>query len=244
MTIGSLFSGITIGGLELGLEWAGLGPTKWQVERDEYATRVLARHWPDAKRFDDVCAVGATNLEPVDLICGGFPCPDISTAGTGAGLDGDRSRLWFEFLRIVRELRPCFVVVENVAALAFRGLDRVLAGLADVGFDAEWSTVSACSVGAPHMRRRLFIVAYANGEHGRTRIRNIKPASMRSIQAVHSLESSRANWRAWMENPSELYRGAHGVPNGSHRTRATGNAVLPQVGYLIGQVVHMIKAAA
>src|SRR6187200_1732128 len=102
MTIGSLFAGV--GGLELGLEWAGLGPTLWQVEQDKFCRAVLEKHWPQAERFDDVCTVGSANLAPVQLICGGFPCQDVSSAGKGAGLAGERSGLWREFARVVREL--------------------------------------------------------------------------------------------------------------------------------------------
>ena len=158
MRIGSLFAGI--GGLELGLEWSGVGHTVWQVEREPFCQRVLAKHWPDAQRFDDVTNVGAHNLPPVDVICGGFPCQDISYAGKGAGLAGARSGLWYEFARIVRELEPRFVVVENVAALFTRGLDAVLGTLADLGYDAEWSCVRASEVGARHRRERVFVVAW------------------------------------------------------------------------------------
>ena len=172
MRIGSLFSGI--GGLELGLEWAGVGRTVWQVERDSYCRQVLAHHWPEAQRFDDVCTVGAHNLPPVDVMCGGFPCQDISYAGKGAGLAGARSGLWYEYARIVGELEPRFVVVENVSALLTRGIDAVLGTLADLGYNAEWSTLRASDVGAPHRRERVFIVAYAaelfsdgGGVHGR-----------------------------------------------------------------------------
>jgi DNA (cytosine-5)-methyltransferase 1 len=168
LTIGSLFSGI--GGLELGLEMAGLGPTIWQVEHDEFCGRVLASHWPDADRsVTDVREAGRHNLEPVDLICGGFPCQDISYAGKGAGLDGARSGLWFEYLRIVRELQPRFVVVENVAALATRGLDVVLGSLAESGYDAIWTSLRASDVGAPHRRDRLFVVAYTRRVGGERR---------------------------------------------------------------------------
>jgi DNA (cytosine-5)-methyltransferase 1 len=167
--IGSLFSGI--GGLELGLERATGGHVVWQVERDAWCRRVLAKHWPKAERFDDVCTVGAASLAPVDVICGGFPCQDISFAGKGAGLDGERSGLWYEYARIVRELRPRIVVVENVAALLVRGLDAVLGTLASLGYDAAWDCVPAASVGAPHRRDRLFVVAWRNladaGLHGR-----------------------------------------------------------------------------
>ncbi len=157
MKILSLFSGI--GGLELGLEWAGLGVTRWQVEQDAFARQVLARHWPDAERFEDVREVTGADFPGCDVICGGFPCQDISVAGKGAGIDGERSGLWGEYARLVRELRPRLVIVENVAALAVRGLDRVLADLAALGYDAEWEVVSAADAGAPHLRKRIFIIA-------------------------------------------------------------------------------------
>lgn len=161
MRIGSLFAGI--GGLELGLEWAGVGHTVWQVEKDPYCRQVLAEHWPDATRYDDVCTVGAHNLAPVDVICGGFPCQDISYAGKGAGLEGARSGLWYEFARIIGEMGPRYVVVENVRALLTRGIDQVLGTLADLGYDAEWSTLRASDVGAPHRRERVFLIAWLQG---------------------------------------------------------------------------------
>lgn len=159
LTVGSLFSGI--GGLELGLEWAGLGPTVWQVETDPFCREVLAKHWPDADRsVTDVREANAGTLPWVDIICGGFPCQDISYAGKGAGLAGERSGLWFEYARIVGELRPRIVVVENVAALLRRGIDAVLGSLAESGYDAIWTTVRASDVGAPHRRERVFVLAY------------------------------------------------------------------------------------
>lgn len=164
MRIGSLFSGI--GGLELGLERAGLGSVAWQVEIEPYPRAVLKKHWPSAVRHDDVRAVGAHNLEPVDVICGGFPCQDISNAGKRAGLDGARSGLWFEYLRIVRELRPLVVVAENVAALRRRGLPVVVAGLEEAGYRVVVHQVSAADVGAPHLRKRLFICAFRESVAG------------------------------------------------------------------------------
>jgi DNA (cytosine-5)-methyltransferase 1 len=158
LRFGSLFAGI--GGLDLGLERAGMS-CAWQVEIDDYAQKVLAKHWPDVPRFRDVREVGAHNLAPVDVICGGFPCQDISNAGKRAGIDGERSGLWAEYARIIREVRPRYVLVENVAALLARGLGRVLGDLAESGFDAEWDCIPAAAVGAPHRRDRLFLVAYA-----------------------------------------------------------------------------------
>jgi DNA (cytosine-5)-methyltransferase 1 len=168
LTVGSLFSGI--GGLELGLEWAGMR-TLWQVEKSAYCRAQLAKHWPDVVRYADVKDVGSHNLAPVDIICGGFPCQDISYAGKGAGLTGHRSGLWSEFARIIGEMEPRYAIVENVPALLTRGIDQVLGTLADLGYDAEWRTISAADVGAPHLRKRLFIMAYANRERGRSLLR-------------------------------------------------------------------------
>jgi len=158
MTFGSLFSGI--GGIDLGLERAGM-ECRWQVEIDPYCRKVLAKHWPDVRRYEDVREVGSDNLKPVDLIAGGFPCQDVSVAGKRAGIkEGTRSGLWFEFHRIICELRPSYVIVENVPGLLANGMGRVLGDLAEIGYDAEWEVLSAADVGAPHLRRRVFIVAY------------------------------------------------------------------------------------
>lgn len=143
MTFGSLFAGI--GGMDLSLERAGM-TCAWQVEIDDYCRRVLARHWPEVPRYEDVRTVGAAELAGADLIAGGFPCQDISYAGRGAGLAGERSGLWVEFARIVRELEPRYVLVENVAALLGRGLDAVLGTLASLGYDAEWHSLPAAGV--------------------------------------------------------------------------------------------------
>jgi DNA (cytosine-5)-methyltransferase 1 len=158
LKFGSLFAGI--GGIDLGLERAGM-QCAWQVEIDDYATRVLTKHWPDVPKFRDVRSVGAHNLPAVDCIAGGFPCQDISSAGQRAGITGTRSGLWAEFARIIRELRPRYVLVENVAALLHRGIDRVLGDLAALGFDAEWHCIPAAAFGAPHIRDRVYIVADA-----------------------------------------------------------------------------------
>lgn len=157
LTVGSLFSGI--GALELGLIRAGLGPVLWQAESDEFCRRVLARHFPDAQRYEDVRAVDRSAL-PVDIVCGGFPCQDLSVAGVGAGLDGERSGLWRELVRVAREVGPRYLVVENVSALLVRGLGTILGELAESGFDAAWDCIPAAAVGAPHRRDRLFLVAW------------------------------------------------------------------------------------
>lgn len=183
-TIGSLFSGI--GGLELGLERAGVGRVIWQVEQDEFCRRVLAKHWPGADRSTvDVRYAGASTLVPVDVICGGFPCQDVSGAGRGAGLDGARSGLWWEFRRVVAELRPSIVVVENVASGAKRWLCAVCGALQELGYRTRALGVAARDVGAPQRRERIFVVAYANG------LRGVEPEGREREQRRRS-EDSRA----------------------------------------------------
>lgn len=176
MNVLGLFSGI--GGFELGLQRAGFSIAA-MCEIDDFARAVLARHWPAVPCYRDVRLLTAEQLRadgigPIDLICGGFPCQDISLAGTGAGIDGERSGLWSEFARLIGELRPRYALVENVAALAIRGLGRVLGDLAERGYDAEWRIVSASDVGAPHLRKRLWILAYPSGVQ-RTEVVGIEP---------------------------------------------------------------------
>lgn len=156
MKIGSLFSGI--GGLDLACEQVFEGQTVWQVEREPYCQKVLAARWPDAERFDDVTQVSADVLEPVDVLCGGFPCQDLSIAGKRAGLDGAKSGLYGEMMRLVSELRPRFVVFENVPALMqYRA--RVHGDLTALGYGSTWQMCRASDAGAPHSRRRVFILA-------------------------------------------------------------------------------------
>jgi len=157
--VGSLFSGI--GGFDLGAERAGHSIV-WQVENDPYCRKVLAKHWPNVPCYGDVHDVGAHNLEEVDVCIGGFPCQPVSVAGKQRAQDDERW-LWPEFARIIRELRPRYAIMENVPGLLIRGMGDVLGDLAVLGYDAEWGIISAASVGAPHLRKRIFIVANANG---------------------------------------------------------------------------------
>lgn len=158
LTFGSLFAGI--GGIDLGFERAGMRCV-WQVEIDDYASRVLAKHWPTVRRWPDVRTWPQADTQWVDVIAAGFPCQDISYAGTGEGLDGSRSGLFYEVARIVRTLGPRIVVLENVAALLTRGMGDVLGTLAAIGYDAQWHCIPAAAIGAPHIRDRAFIVAHA-----------------------------------------------------------------------------------
>jgi DNA (cytosine-5)-methyltransferase 1 len=268
LTFGSLFAGI--GGIDLGLERAGMS-CQWQVEIDDYATKVLTKHWPDVRRFRDVRECGAHNLAPVDLIAGGFPCQDISKAGRGAGINGERSGLWREFARIISELRPRYVLVENVATLLARGMGTVLGDLAACGYDAEWESIPAASLGAPHIRERIFIVAHARRQRNecrgapihldrtaqarqgakeeRERVRNAVSDSGTDVSDTTGARLERRgvyrttpNRVEWDAEPI-VCRVAHGVPFGMDRLRGLGNAVVPQVAEFIGRQIVAFDAA-
>ena len=263
--IGSLFAGI--GGLELGLERAGLGKTAVQVECDEYATQILQTHWPNAKRYGDVREVGAKELGGLEVLCGGFPCQDISNANQHAqGLDGARSGLWSEYARLIGEVRPRIVVVENVAALLRRGIDRVLGDLASLGYDAEWGVFSASGVGAHHLRERIFVVAYPHGfghldcgpgifstENREQTLLELGCGGPAMADAncprlegrqEHRVRSSelplgaglRSKPGAWLPEPL-VGRVANGIPDRVDRLRCLGNAVVPQVAEYVGGLI-------
>ena len=159
ITIGSLFSGI--GGFELGLERAiPNSKTIWQVEQNKYCHTILSKHWPDAKIYNDVRDITKDNVSPVDILCGGFPCQDISIAGKKGGIHAEKSGLWWEMLRIISELRPRVAVLENVPNIIRLGGLDVLGSLASIGYNAEWTIISARMFGAPHLRKRWFCVCY------------------------------------------------------------------------------------
>jgi DNA (cytosine-5)-methyltransferase 1 len=163
----SLFSGI--GGFDLAAQWAGFS-IQGQIEIDPYCRRVLAKYWPDVARWGDIKKVGADDIlsssdgiRPA-LLMGGFPCQDISRANwQGQGLAGARSGLFFEFARLIGDLQPSYVLLENVPALTTRGGEQVLASLAALGYDASWGIVPAAAIGAPHKRERFWLVAHPHG---------------------------------------------------------------------------------
>jgi DNA (cytosine-5)-methyltransferase 1 len=158
LTVGSLFSGI--GGLDLGLERAGM-QIIWQSEIDPYACKVLKKHWPEVPNYGDIKEIDWRTVEPVDVICGGYPCQPFSTAGKRKGTDDPR-HLWPWVRTAISELRPRYAVLENVRGHLTLGGLQVIGDLAEIGYDAEWRVVSAAGVGAPHRRDRIIIVAYPN----------------------------------------------------------------------------------
>jgi DNA (cytosine-5)-methyltransferase 1 len=226
ITFGSLFSGI--GGLDLGLERAGM-ECAWQVEIDPYCRQVLQKHWPNVPKYDDVRTFTPT---AVDVVAGGFPCQDVSVAGPKVGIDGPRSGLWGELHRIICEVRPRCAIVENTAGLLVRGLNRVLGDLARIGYDAEWGVLSSCRFGAPHVRQRVFIVAYPASQR-QGQLRRIRCEEKgEKIGGVH-----------WSESKSGIQRELDGVPYRMERCRGIGNAVDPRVAEWIGcRVVEILLA--
>lgn len=168
MRVLSLFSGI--GAHDLGLEWAGM-TVVGQVEIDEYCQTILKKHWPKVRKWRDIRRVTADNIRrscgSIDLITGGFPCQDISTAGKGKGIvEGQRSGLWREMWRLIRSLRPTWLLLENVPALRTRGADSILAALEAVGYTCRSFVVGAWHAGAPHRRNRVFIVGHTDSITG------------------------------------------------------------------------------
>lgn len=232
LTIGSLFSGI--GGLELGLERAGVGRVVWQCEIDPFCRAVLAKHWPDVTRFEDVTA--KRDWPHVDLVCGGFPCQDVSGAGKGAGLAGARSGLWYQFARILEAVQPSLVVVENVASGKSRWLPQVRRHLHVLGYGTRALGIGADDVGAPFDRKRIFVVAVSNGFVGEKRNWN-QPNGSRSIPSEGSrrLEPHPWNW----DGVRVRRRVADGIPRrlDARRIRALGNAVLPQCAEAVGRLI-------
>lgn len=246
MNVLSLFAGIQIGGLELGLERAGM-TTVGQVEIDPYCRSILARHWPEVPRHDDVrTAVDwwfTADRPRVDVVAGGFPCQPFSTAGRRRGTADERwGWPWME--RVVRALRPRHVIVENVPALLDDGeaFGWILGDLASLGFDATWSLLPACVLGAPHARERLFLLAHATGDDGEQPV--YLPAAVAPGRPAVGAAGGLSRGDGWLPEPA-VDRVAHGLPKWVVRDElhALGNAVAPAVGEFVGRIV-MEGAAA
>jgi DNA (cytosine-5)-methyltransferase 1 len=229
----SLFSGI--GAFDLGLERTGGFKTVAFCEIDQRARRVLAKHWPEIPCYDDVCTLSAERLArdgiDVDAIVGGFPCQDISSQGERAGLEGERSGLWFEMARLIGELRPRFVIVENVAELLANGFGAVLGSLASLGYDAEWDCIPAGAVGAPHLRDRAWIVAHPSEEPGLH--------ESDAWESAKRLLNEPTYWQAnpWNEASAAICRMDDGPAERVDRTEECGNAVVPQIPEIIGRAI-------
>lgn len=240
MRVLSLFSGI--GGLDLGLEWAGM-TIVGMVEKDEFCRSVLRSRWPDIPLHDDARTAGQwwtyVHRGDVDVVAGGPPCQPASTTGRRAGVDDDRWG-WGWFMDTVRVVRPKIVIAENPTGILSldngKSFHGILREFSQIGFDAEWSTVSACSVGAPHTRERVFVVAYPNGQHGKAWLGYIGEKEM---GPGHGGKSKGDNSADIVATAVAHGRMDDGVPDRLEpsRVRALGNAVVPAVAEVIGRMV-------
>lgn len=243
-----LFSGI--GGFSLGLERTGGFRTVAFCEIDPFCRRVLAKHWPNVRQFEDVTKLRGEDVGPVDVICGGFPCQGISIAGRGRGLSDPRSGLWTEFARIVGEVRPRLVIIENSPKLRARGLQAVLSDLNALGFDADWDCITAAHVGAPHRRDRIWVVAHRPGDAFSSYADCLRSHSEemhfgRSFELQHQQIGNIRSLVGWRPEP-KLERVVDGVPSDLDIARigAVGNAVVPDNVELIGRAILQSRRQA
>ena len=232
-----LFSGI--GGFSLGLERTGGFETVAFCEIDPFCRKVLAKHWPGVPIHEDVRELGPDEIGSIDVICGGFPCQDISSAGQKFGIAGERSGLWSEQLRLIRALRPRFAIVENVADLLARGMGAVLGDLAESRYDAEWHSIPASFVGLPQARERIWIIAYPDSgrcQGGEERDREGPILVLRPDDDRLALGQRRArDGRSWISRADD------GVPNRVDRLRALGNAAAFKIPEIIGRAILEAK---
>ncbi|MDT7953382.1 MAG: DNA cytosine methyltransferase [Acetobacteraceae bacterium] len=232
-----MFSGI--GGVSLGLHWAGFRTLAF-CETDEFCQRLLARHWPGIPIYPDIRALDGECLQRDGispfLVAGGFPCQDISLAGTHAGLDGPRSGLWREMARIVGACRPRWVIVENVPSLRTRGADQVIGDLAALDY-ASWAfVVGAVHAGAPHRRNRLFLLARDISAHpARARLEVRQRVTTRRARLLPA-----ERFGGWPAEPC-VRRVDDGFPGRVDRVRSLGNAVVPAIAAAFGRSINVVE---
>lgn len=245
LTVGSLFSGAGL--CDLGLERAGF-EHKWFCEIGDYPRKVLAARWPGKPIYRDVGKIDGKTVEKIDVLVGGFPCQDVSSSGKRQGIrKGTRSGLWFEFHRLIRDLRPRYAIIENVKGLLSKGIDQVCAGLADIGYDAEWQVLPATLFGAPHLRERLFIVAYPYSDRS-VRTPRVFVENPGDLGVDFQLDGQ-ALWNGlridragpvsdWLASSGG---GVHRVDDGSaealDRLKCLGNGIIPQQSQYVGELI-------
>ncbi|TXK52348.1 DNA (cytosine-5-)-methyltransferase [Pontibacter qinzhouensis] len=232
LTHGSLFSGI--GGFEIGAAANNIS-TIWNCEIDSYNRKILKQHFPNTIQHEDIREL--RHPSAVDIISGGFPCQDLSIAGRGRGITGERSGLWSEMLRIIDEGRPAYVVIENSPELLKKGFENVLYPLSEIGYDAEWQCLSGTTFGVQQGRERVYCIAHTNGigqQGERQKPIFSEPELSRQFQGVHP------GWRTRSDIPKpRAFRSLNDIPNGMERTKAHGNAIMPIVAsYLFRCIVN------
>lgn len=248
MTHGSLFSGI--GGFDLAARWAGID-TIWMVEKDAYCQKILSKNFPGVPIYDYVQRVDKNILAKPDIISGGFPCQDVSIINLFAQkLHGKRSGLWSEYYRLINELQPRYIIIENVAALVNRGLENIVKQISEIGYNTEWKTITASQVGAFHKRERVWVIAYPNS-FGFLKVfekfQNIfieKASGKKREEWILFYNVSARNYKIehWEKLANIICRNDDGIPGelDANRLRGLGNAIVPQTAYVIFEAIKMI----
>jgi len=243
LTHGSCFSGI--GGFELAAGWAGIN-TLWQIECVEYCRKVLEQHFPNAKKYINIKEVNPYELEPVDIISGGFPCQPFSFAGKRRGKTDDRY-LWPKMLKIIQAIKPSYVLCENVFGIIDMALDQALADLETSGYSCETFIIPACALDAPHRRDRVWIIAYSDCQF-------IFPTNLEDRINFEKIEETIKRW----QSIRFIYRGVNqiefrktdesmlcgntdGLPYELDRLKALGNAIVPHIAYLFFTAIKVIE---
>jgi DNA (cytosine-5)-methyltransferase 1 len=236
-----LFSGI--GGFHLGLKWAGFEFNKvFYSDIEEYANKVYKKNFPDAILLGDITKINPNELPKIDIITGGFPCQDISSAGHKKGLidaNGNKTRsgLFYEIIRLCRVLRPKVLLLENVANILVLEKGRVFAEVLrcinEIGYDAEWEIISACSIGAPHTRERMFITSYPNKNSNFYIKRKEKKTKIEKQECWRGFTCTKITG----DTEPVIIRKNDGISKELDRIGALGNSVVPQVVQLIGELI-------
>lgn len=220
-----LFSGI--GGFSIGLENSGMETIAF-CEIEKYPKKILSKHWPTIPIYEDIRKLdGYSFNDKIDILCGGFPCQDISLTGKQKGLNGNHSSLWYEFKRLINEVKPKYAIIENVANLRSRGLVSILQDLWEIGYDAEWNIISAGELGYPHLRERIWIIAYPHSTQ-------LKRGGISS--RIQSKVSDLSNIRRGKDKP-RVERTSNGIPSQMDRLKCLGNALIPLIPNLIGEAI-------
>lgn len=243
-----------IGGFSYGLQMTGGFETVAFCEINPYCQKVLHKHWSDVPCFDDVKRIDSKTIEqlpPIDCFTAGFPCQPFSIAGNMKGSNDNRN-LWSETIRVIRLLRPRYIILENVPNIRTieRGyvFGRILADLAQSGYDAEWQCISARSVGAPHKRERVFLIAYSNSIRRRTVFNHVesnvetRPDEWKTAQGITRWSDCQRWFMSFMEtnrlrDASRVQRDDDGISRRLDRLRGLGNAVVPQVVSILGYLI-------
>jgi DNA (cytosine-5)-methyltransferase 1 len=236
LTHGALFAGI--GGFMLAAQWAGI-QNVWHSEIEKYSSQLLKQEYPDSKNYGDIKAIDWSAVESVDIITGGFPCQPFSAAGKRGGQEDDRY-LWPQMFEGIQALRPRWLVGENVPGIRTLALDTVLSDLEDANYASQAFDIPACAVGASHRRHRIWIIAHDSKE----RVQGHGAESLSGLATIPRREDGRGTTQARIrpDIPApKLCRTSDGIPDRVHRTKAIGNAIVPQIAYILFSYIQQIE---